>query len=1030
MQPSELRANFEMMLSLSPDERAAHVLKLREANPQLADQLEGLWASHEGIHASFLDRPMASLAPLLKDASPSEQADEMIGPYRLIEPVGEGAFSRVWRAEQTAPVRREVALKILKPGLDVATIAERFDAERDALARLEHPNISRIYDAGIHRSGRPWFVMELVRGLPVTEFATTRSLDATGVCRLMSDACAAVQFAHEQSLVHRDLKPANLLVEMISGKPVPKVIDFGIARIITPDRSATQTLALVPSGTPAYMSPEQFRMGQEIDARADVYALGVITLELLSGERAPGNRSPEAIGAALARRSVGRGLIAVVQRAMSERPDDRYATAGALGADLGRIAGGQPPTARYARTRRRSGRMAVAFVLAGLFAVTLWAYWAFIRDPGIVTSPQGAVVPVPTPAKVLWRAKVPDNAGWWSVEIDAQARRIFAVPATGDLLVLDLDSGETLNTVRTQGHAVIRCALSGDRKRIAVVAIDAKTAQQRLFLFDRELSLQKQVDLAGDAYALCFVDPAGMVVAIGARRDAGPSIDFYDTRNASRNTTARMPASNFTPAYVVSARDGRTVLSVTPSGKIVRIEAETGRVVSEIGRCDPASTALDMVDDRHLAATGGYTAAVFDIDAGRPVLELVSPTTTARAWLGGDGRSIEVGTTDQRLIRFDRKTATPIAGISLPGDGTSLVSARPVPGESAYVVTAMDGSIQLVSTDPAAIESKATFVQTPAKSVPPAAVTPNVAWLTKVTSPGGWEALIVDPVGGRVYATQMSRNRKLYELDLSTGVVLRADSPDGRDVLTVAVSADGSRLAVLTLDGGSAAPNLKLHILRAKDRDVVKTLTMTDSARVCQFVDRAGTRLAIGHFDSDVRTEFVDVETGRTESTYRPRRGGIGGGRIVPTGDDRTVMTFDDLGRAVRVDARSGRVLTTYVGTIDTSQSIAVSLVTGRILLSGDGKVIRGFDLESGRLVAVYRADELTYSCSPSADGQFVYGWGRGDSLVVFGAATGEQVAHARQPVEALTAGVLAPGFSGVVICCVDGTIRAWRLPE
>ena len=215
-----------------------------------------------------------------------DHVGDRIGPYKLLEKLGEGGMGVVYMAEQSQPVRRKVALKIIKAGMDTGQVVARFEAERQALALMNHPNISKVLDAGATESGRPYFVMELVRGIPITEFCNVQKLTLRQRLELFASVCEAVHHAHQKGIIHRDLKPSNLLVELHDVKAVPKVIDFGIAKA-TNQKLTERTLFTNFSqliGTPMYMSPEQAQQsGLDIDIRSDIYSLGVLLYELLTG---------------------------------------------------------------------------------------------------------------------------------------------------------------------------------------------------------------------------------------------------------------------------------------------------------------------------------------------------------------------------------------------------------------------------------------------------------------------------------------------------------------------------------------------------------------------------------------------------------------------------------------------------------------------------------------------------------------------------------------------------------------------------
>src|SRR5205807_649217 len=215
-----------------------------------------------------------------------ERPGTKIGRYKLLEQIGEGGFGVVFMAEQTQPVRRKVALKVLKPGMDTRQVVARFEAERQALAIMDHANIARVFDGGATASGRPYFVMELVRGVPITQFCDHNHLTARQRLELFLPVCAAVQHAHQKGIIHRDLKPANVLVSRHDTTAVVKVIDFGVAKALgqpLTDKTLVTGFGNIV-GTLEYMSPEQAEINQlDIDTRSDIYSLGVLLYELLAG---------------------------------------------------------------------------------------------------------------------------------------------------------------------------------------------------------------------------------------------------------------------------------------------------------------------------------------------------------------------------------------------------------------------------------------------------------------------------------------------------------------------------------------------------------------------------------------------------------------------------------------------------------------------------------------------------------------------------------------------------------------------------
>jgi len=267
-----------------PDGRSAYIKAACGDDSELLERVESLLKIRENPN-NFLESPLFIDQPLT-NISLQEQPGTIIDRYKLLEKIGEGGMAVVYMAEQTEPIRRKVALKIIKLGMDTKQVIARFEAERQALAMMDHPNIAKVLDAGATETGRPYFVMELVTGVSITEYCDKNNLSTKERLALFIQVCNAVQHAHQKGIIHRDIKPSNVLVTMHDDKPVPKVIDFGIAKA-TNQRLTEKTVFTRYAhfiGTPAYMSPEQAQMsGLDVDTRTDIYSLGVLLYELLTG---------------------------------------------------------------------------------------------------------------------------------------------------------------------------------------------------------------------------------------------------------------------------------------------------------------------------------------------------------------------------------------------------------------------------------------------------------------------------------------------------------------------------------------------------------------------------------------------------------------------------------------------------------------------------------------------------------------------------------------------------------------------------
>src|SRR2546421_114127 len=291
MNSSREEALFTLAVEKPAAERAAFLDRECSGDAELRQRIAALLGAHAKA-GEFLNEPPAAVSAktfvITTGMVPvTEKAGDRIDRYKLLQQIGEGGCGVVYMADQEEPVRRRVALKVIKLGMDTKSVIARFEAERQALALMDHPNIARVLDAGATETGRPYFVMELVRGIKITEYCDQNKLSTDERLKLFTQVCHAIQHAHQKGIIHRDIKPSNILVTLHDGVPVPKVIDFGIAKA-TQGRLTDQTLFTAFEqfiGTPAYMSPEQAEMsGLDIDTRCDIYALGVLLYELLTGD--------------------------------------------------------------------------------------------------------------------------------------------------------------------------------------------------------------------------------------------------------------------------------------------------------------------------------------------------------------------------------------------------------------------------------------------------------------------------------------------------------------------------------------------------------------------------------------------------------------------------------------------------------------------------------------------------------------------------------------------------------------------------
>jgi WD40 repeat protein/serine/threonine protein kinase len=425
---ADVKSIFGRALEIpTPAERAAYLDQACSGDARLRAEVESLLQAGEEA-GGFFDRLKLPPAQTIDQPRLAEGPGTVIGPYKLFEQIGEGGMGLVFVAEQQHPVRRKVALKVIKPGMDTRQVIARFEAERQALALMDHPNIAKVMDGGETASGRPYFVMDLVKGVPITEFCDRNHLTPRQRLELFMQVCQAVQHAHQKGVIHRDLKPSNVMVGLYEGKPAPKIIDFGVAKAAGPkltEKTLYTEFGQVV-GTLEYMSPEQAQLDNlDIDTRSDIYALGVLLYELLTGttpldrkrlkessllemlrtireEEPPRPSTRLGTTVELPAIAANRGLEPkrlsglvrgeldwIVMKCLEKERNRRYETANSLARDIERYLNGElvqacPPSVGYRlrkwARRHRPVLLAAAALVAVLVAVALGATVAAFRE--------------------------------------------------------------------------------------------------------------------------------------------------------------------------------------------------------------------------------------------------------------------------------------------------------------------------------------------------------------------------------------------------------------------------------------------------------------------------------------------------------------------------------------------------------------------------------------------------------------------------------------------------------------------------
>jgi WD40 repeat protein/serine/threonine protein kinase len=842
----------------SPAERRAYLDQACGGNAELRAQVEGLLEASARA-GSFLE----SAAPDVL-ATAAEQTEDrpgtVLGPYKLLEQVGEGGMGAVFMAEQQQPVRRKVALKVIKPGMDTRQVVARFEAERQALALMDHPNIARVLDGGATASGRPYFVMELVKGVPITDFCDQNHLSVRERLELFVSVCRAVQHAHQKGVIHRDLKPSNVLVTLHDGTPVPKVIDFGVAKAIgqpLTDKTLFTGFAQM-IGTPLYMSPEQAGLsGLDVDTRSDVYSLGVLLYELLTGTTPFTRERFQRAGYDELRR--------IIREEEPPRPSTRISTLGQAGATVSANRRSDPK--RLSRLFRGELDWVVMRALekdrnrryetASAFAADVERY---LHDEPVLACPPSVAYRL---RKFLWRH--PAGAALFAVSVAA----LLAVGAAVAGLVYNSQlREEKADAQRARGEA--ERAQAGEAWQRGLV--------DRLLYFSDVQLAQRRWE-AGE-YGRMRELLTDLGKSRGEQADL-PGFEYYFLRRQSglRHTLR-------------GHRDRVTGVSWSPDGK--RLASAAGRV--DAARKDGEVKVWDAASGKEILSLRGHTDLVQDVCWSPDGQRLAGACNdkTVRIWDGESGKEV---------LQLKGHTGS-VSGVSWGPDGKRLGSASrdgtvriwdTASGKEALCLRGHTGAVMCVSWSPDGqrlasgggghlAEQKRIYGEVK-------------VW----DAASGKEALTLKGHPNYVWSVCWSPDgRRLAGAD---GAVKVWDVETGKEVLSlqglaVSWSPDGQRLAGTFQDG-------TVRVFEASSGREVLSLKGHTHAVHCVSWSPDGQRLASGSEDKTVRVWDAAVSEKAAVS--------LGGGTERVTGvswspGGRRLASAHGLERRVQVwDAESGK---------------------------------------------------------------------------------------------------------------------------
>ena len=658
MEQNQEREIFVSALQLgSAGERVAYLKQACGDSPELLGRVKALLEASD-IRDDFLQTPPLDAQTTLDSSAMTEGPGTIIGRYKLLEKIGEGGMAVVYMAEQEQPIRRKVALKIIKLGMDTRGVVARFEAERQALALMDHPNIAKVFDGGATETGRPYFVMELVKGVPITEYCDQNKLATPERLSLFIQVCQAVQHAHQKGVIHRDIKPSNILVTLHDGTPVPKVIDFGIVKA-TEHRLTDKTLftrfqAFI--GTPAYMSPEQAEMsGLDVDTRTDIYALGVLLYELLTGKtpfdpeellrtgldecrRTIREKDPDLPSTCVAtlieseltstaehRRTESVRLVHllradldwIVMKCLEKDRTRRYETANALAVDLQRYLDGEPILARPPSTayrvrkfiRRNKPVVAVAAVLVLAAVTSSWQAFRATR----AEREQNRLRAVAQQAQ----------ASEMEQRQRAEAEELAALRRAYNS---EMNLVQQALAANNYGRVVALL----DRHRPRVGEPDFRQWEWRHYWSQSRSEAAFALPRQADPIDAVAISPNGRLLASSDRRG---TLRLWDM--ARRTEVAAMEERGFGARAFAFSRDGSRLAAVVSEGRrrsVVKVLTVADRHVVAEFPCEGGVRTLAFRPDDAALLILGQDMAVRVWDFAEQELELVLTTTPPQGW--------------------------------------------------------------------------------------------------------------------------------------------------------------------------------------------------------------------------------------------------------------------------------------------------------------------------------------------------------------------------------------------------------------
>jgi len=1080
----QLKSAFDEALQLDPSQRPGYIEEVCALDPELREEIESMLAAHEQVREEFLNTPAAGLDAFQDLGGADPWAGKRVGPYQLVREIGSGGMGEVYLAMRVdAEFDQEVALKLIRSGQDSAAVVSRFKAERQILAGLDHPNIAKLLDGGRTLQGQPYFVMEYVQGVPITDYCDEKKLEIRERLELFIQVCEGVQYAHQNAIIHRDLKPANILVAEVDGRPVPRIIDFGLAKATTPSLPEHTQLTRFGHlmGTPDYMSPEQADpQVRNIDTRTDVYSLGIVLYVLLTGllpfaakrhdhppldeflrrlreeepPRASGKVSADrdsSAASASARGVEPRQLVKLLRgdldwitmKALERDRERRYGTPSDLAADLRRHLNHEPVVARPAsaayqiRKFVRRHRFAAGFIGMVIILSAVASAAALIAFHKEHEAEFQATQALQAQSRLLTQAaaqhfKDEDITSAQGIILEVLTNPRFAAVRTpaANSVFQDIRAADVqLAVLSGHGHTVATAAYSSDGAHI-VTASNDKTAR----IWDARTGVQLAVisGHGGSVYSAAFSPDGTRIVTASADKTAR----IWDAHTGAQ--LAILSGHGDTVSCAAYSADGTRIVTASDD-KTARIwDARAGAQLAVLsGHGDSVITAAFSADGTHIVtASQDKTARVWDARTGAPLAVLSGHADGLEsADYSPDGTRIVTTSDDLSARIWDARTGAQLAVLS--GHRSRVFSAAYSPDGTRIITASNDKTARIWD---ARTGAQIAVLFGPGHGFESAAYSPDGTRIVTASDDRTariWDARVgaqltvlsghnsylnfagYSPDGTRIVTASDDKTARIW--DARTGAQLVVLSVHGNQLYSAAFSPDGARILTASSDGTA-------HIWDAGTGVQLAAMSGHGDYVFSAVFSPDGTRIVTASRDKTAR--IWDARTGAQLAMLSGHGDSVNsaafspdGARIVSASVDRTARIWD---------ARTGAQLAVLSGHGDSVNSAAYSPDGSRIVTASRDKTARIWDARTAMQVAalVGHGDYLL-SAAYSPDGARIVTASNDKSARIWDARTGVQLAALSGHGFSVQSAAYSPDGARIVTASYDKTARIWdaRVP-